>query len=436
MGAPEVLADTDHGPVDPEFSEFAMADVMAEFYDGPHATPPPADSGPVYLGIKNLTDGGRLDLSSVRHIAEADFERWTKRVTPAPGDVVFTYEATLHRYALIPEGFHGCLGRRLALIRPRRDRVDPKFLHFVLLGPEWRSTVEDRVISGATVDRIPIIDFPKFPIRLPPLPAQRRIAVVLSAFDELIEINERRIELLEDLARSLYREWFVNFRFPGHEEAKLVDSELGLVPEGWAVASIEEVAPGVTRGIAPKYADDGSWTVINQRCIRNQRVNLTPSRRHEGRVSDAKRLQFADVLINSTGVGTLGRAAILLEATDTMTADSHVTIVRASSPEFQPWFGLQLLSRESEFQGMGTGSTGQTELGRTEVGELPVAVPPAPVRQAFAECTWPLLRPIPTLARLSDALANARDLLLPRLVTGKLDISEIGLGVLEPTEVD
>ena len=196
------------------FRDLTMADVMLEFHDGPHATPPPADKGPIYLGIKNMTEAGSLDLSTIRHVSEADFPRWTKRVTPQADDLVFTYEATLHRYALIPKAFEGCLGRRVALVRPRRDVVDPKFLLFYMLGPEWRETVEDRVITGATVDRIPLVDFPTFPIRLPSLSIQRRIAGVLGAFDTLIEINERRIQLLEDLARSFYREWFVRFRHP------------------------------------------------------------------------------------------------------------------------------------------------------------------------------------------------------------------------------
>ncbi len=118
-----------------------MRDLMVEFHDGPHATPAPAAAGPVYLGIKNITDAGLLDLSDTRHIAEEDFARWTRRVTPRPGDIVFTYEATLHRYALIPDGFRGCLGRRLALIRPDHALVIPRFLHFLMLGPAWRETV-------------------------------------------------------------------------------------------------------------------------------------------------------------------------------------------------------------------------------------------------------------------------------------------------------
>jgi type I restriction enzyme S subunit len=93
-----------------------MSAVMAEFYDGPHATPPPADEGPIFLGIKNMTEDGHLDLSDIRHISEADYSTWARRVEPRSGDIVFTYEASLHRYAVLPDGFRGCLGRRVALL--------------------------------------------------------------------------------------------------------------------------------------------------------------------------------------------------------------------------------------------------------------------------------------------------------------------------------
>jgi type I restriction enzyme S subunit len=291
--------------------------------------------------------------------------------------------------------------------------------------------------TGSTVPHLNMADIRAFPVSpLPPPSAQGRIAAVLSAFDELIEINERRIELLEDFARSLYREWFVYFRFPGHEDVEFVDSELDKIPEGWCVSRINNVTSNISRGIAPKYADDGRWMVLNQRCIRNQRVTFSLTRRHEGSVSDVKQLKFGDVLINSTGVGTLGRVGMLLEETRRTTVDSHVTIVRPASPDLHPWFGLHLLCREPAFQAMGTGSTGQTELGRAAVGELPILVPPIAVLRAFGDVAWPLLRPMSTLLRCCDLLAATRDLLLPRLVSGKLDISDIDLGVLTPAEAE
>lgn len=95
-----------------------IKDYCLGIYDGPHATPQEAKDGLIFLGIKNITADGRLDFSEIRHVSEDEFPRWTRRVTPQPDDVVFTYEATLHRYAIIPEGFHGCLGRRVVLYAP------------------------------------------------------------------------------------------------------------------------------------------------------------------------------------------------------------------------------------------------------------------------------------------------------------------------------
>ena len=142
-----------------------------------------------YLGIKNITNDGQLDFSDIRHVSEQEFPKWTRRVTPQSGDVVFTYEATLHRYALIPEGFRGCLGRRVALIRPDFSHVDSRYLLYYFLSQDWRGIVESNVISGATVDRIPLEKFPYFPASLPNLAIQKEIASILSTYDDLIENN-------------------------------------------------------------------------------------------------------------------------------------------------------------------------------------------------------------------------------------------------------
>jgi len=144
-----------------------IKDLYLGLYDGPHATPKPSSSGPVFLGIKNITEDGRLDLSQIRNIAEDDFPKWTKRVLPRAEDIVFSYEATLNLYAMIPKGFRGCLGRRLALIRPDTKVVDPKFLYHYFFGEEWRNTIFKNLISGSTVDRISLINFPNFEISIP-----------------------------------------------------------------------------------------------------------------------------------------------------------------------------------------------------------------------------------------------------------------------------
>lgn len=235
-----------------KWEKVAIKDICTGIYDGPHATPPLSDTGAIFLGISNFNNG-RLDFSDIRYISEDDLPKWTKRVIPQKNDIVFSYEATLNLYAIIPEGFRGCLGRRMALLRVDETKADYKFLYYYFYSDTWRATVNENIVLGATVDRIPLIKFPDFPVELPPLETQHRIADILSAYDDLIENNQRQIKLLEEAAQRFYKEWFVDLRFPGHENTKIVDG----VPEGWRKFPLEEIAPVVTGKKDANYGDKG-----------------------------------------------------------------------------------------------------------------------------------------------------------------------------------
>lgn len=235
-----------------KWEKVAIKDICTGIYDGPHATPPLSDTGAIFLGISNFNNG-RLDFSDIRYISEDDLPKWTKRVIPQKNDIVFSYEATLNLYAIIPEGFRGCLGRRMALLRVDETKADYKFLYYYFYSDTWRATVNENIVLGATVDRIPLIKFPDFPVELPPLETQHRIADILSAYDDLIENNQKQIKLLEEAAQRLYKEWFVDLRFPGHENTKIVDG----VPEEWRKFPLEEIAPVVTGKKDANYGDKG-----------------------------------------------------------------------------------------------------------------------------------------------------------------------------------
>lgn len=239
-----------------------ISEVCQGIYDGPHATPSVSEEGAVFLGISNITPDGHLDLSSPKYIGEKDLPKWTKRVTPQEGDIVFSYEATLNLYAIIPKGFRGCLGRRMALIRPDEEKVLGKFLYYYFFSDEWRGMIAENTVIGATVDRIPLIRFPNFPVSFPPVEKQRLIMSVLSAYDDLIENNQKQIKLLEEAAQRLYKEWFVDLRFPGHENTKITDG----VPKGWKIQTLSQIAD-VVMGQSPKsefYNQNGQGLPFHQ----------------------------------------------------------------------------------------------------------------------------------------------------------------------------
>lgn len=267
-------------------------------------------------------------------------------------------------------------------------------------------------------------------VSVPDLPAQQAIADVVEAFDDLIENNRRRVEVLEEMARTIFCEWFVKFRYPGHEGVPLVDSPLGPIPEGWEAGAVRDASAVVVRGISPKYAEDGQWVVLNQRCIRDGRVSFHPSRRQERGVSDTKRIRFGDVLINSTGVGTLGRVAMYRGPSEGVTVDSHVTIARPAERFLNPWYSMSLLSKQGEIERLGTGATGQAELRKSDIEALDLVRPVTAAIDAFASVVAPLLSQVDVLLAESETLGALHDLLLPKLVTGQIDVSALDLDAL------
>jgi type I restriction enzyme S subunit len=169
-------------------------DEVATIFDGPHATPKKTASGPWFLSISSLVNG-RLELSGSAHLNQADFSRWTRRVEPRPGDVLISYETRLGEAALMPVGVRGCLGRRMALLRPL-DGIDPRFLLYAYLGADFQEEIDRRTVHGATVDRIPLNELGEWPIRIPlDRHAQESIAEVLGSIDDAIQVNRHTEEL-------------------------------------------------------------------------------------------------------------------------------------------------------------------------------------------------------------------------------------------------
>ena len=170
-------------------SERIVIKEICEVYDGPHATPKKTVDGPVYLGIDAITDDGKINAKEFAHLSEEDYIKWTKRVTPQYGDIVFSYEATLGRYALIPKDFYGCLGRRLAIIRNVSKDIDTLWLYYYFLSPEWKQFIQSKIIKGSTVNRISVEDFPTYTVPNISIKVQRKIANILSKIDEKIALN-------------------------------------------------------------------------------------------------------------------------------------------------------------------------------------------------------------------------------------------------------
>lgn len=177
---------------------------VAAIFDGPHATPAKTAEGPWYLNIASL-QAGRLRLAESAHLSHDDYQKWVRRIEPRGDDVLFSYETRLGEAALMPSGVTGCLGRRMGLLRPDITVVDPKFLLYAYLGPGFQETIRRGTVHGATVDRIPISTLPDWEIAIPSLAEQREIANVLWTLDQKIEANSNLASLALRTAETAYR---------------------------------------------------------------------------------------------------------------------------------------------------------------------------------------------------------------------------------------
>jgi type I restriction enzyme, S subunit len=321
--------------------------------------------------------------------------------------------------ALVPQGNRYLHNQRLGLV----DKIDPSILDKRFLYLLFNTgTVRGQLSGSATgtkvrhtaPERIYQVE-----VRVPrSVKEQSTIADAVLAYDNLIENNNRRIKLLEESARLLYQQWFVRLRFPGHEHTRIVDG----VPAGWERKSLDELTTFLKRGITPIYDEDADGLVINQKCVRNNWIDLDLARRQSKTVKTERLLQVGDVLVNSTGEGTLGRVAQLKAHVERCTVDTHVTIVRPKPEIGRHYFGLAIVEWEDRFAKMGRGATNQTELSPKAIGETIITVPSIQLMVRFEAFANPLYGQIVNLVFQNKKLRTARDLLLPRLMNGEITV--------------
>lgn len=254
---------------------------------------------------------------------------------------------------------------------------------------------------------------------IPDIAKQQRIAGILSKYDEAIENNNKRIKVLEQMAESLYKEWFVRFRFPGSKNVEFEDG----IPCGWTYAPIEKLASVLQRGISPVYDDDGTYAIINQKCIRTAIMDIKESQRQSKPYKKELNLQDSDTVICSTGTGTLGRVGQVYGEYENTTLDSHVTLVRTNKIVGKHYLYFALKQLQPWFMSMGIGSTNQQELYCRTIKNAKILVSSnQPLNAAFETQVEAIHKQIIILINANEILIKQRDMLLPRLMSGKLEV--------------
>ena len=360
------------------------------------------------MGISNFSNG-RLDLSNIRYISEDDLPQWTKRVTPKAHDIVFSYEATLNLYAIIPDGFYGCLGRRMALMRPDERKVDYRFLYYYMFSAEWREEIERYKVNGSTVDRIPLVSFPSFTVNLPDMATQRYIAGILSELDDKIEINNKINDNLYSQAKAIFAERFIN-----------IES----LPDGWQKGNLLDIADYLNGLAMQKFRPlDGEvgLPVLKIKELRQGSCDASselcsPSIKPEYIIHDG------DVIFSWSG-------SLLVDIWCGGTCGLNQHLFKVSSEIYGKWFYYFWTAHHLErFTAIAADKA--TTMGHIKRGELAKAEVLIPSDEDYKEISS-LMNPIFNIivANRIEArkLAELRDGLLRKLMSGEIDISEVSL---------
>lgn len=382
-----------------------LTSVCSGIYDCPHSTPQLTAEGPYVARTQDIITGiFRTD--SAAHVSWDTYQERIKRAEPHHGDLLYSREGTYFGIAAeVPAHVQVCLGQRMVLIRPDAGKVDHRFLRYWLNSPAMAAHVHGQR-DGSVAERLNLPTIRNLPVLLPTIEEQRAIASILGSLDDKIAVNEGIAATSRELGLALFAQ--------------------ALLDEDPLEAPVESVASTLTRGVAPKYSESSDdLIVLNQKCVRGGRVNLEPARLTlREKVKAPKLLLPNDVLVNSTGVGTLGRVARWTCEIDA-TVDSHITIVRFDASKVDPvCAGFAMLQAQPEIEALGEGSTGQTELSRSQLGSLEIILP-SPVRQRE------LRKKLDSLEEQADhaiaesaALAKLRDTLLPQLMSGRLRVRD------------
>ena len=371
--------------------------------------------GPKFLRITDIVPN-RIDWSSVPYceINEKDLSKYRLE----KGDIVIARTGATTGYAKrIRDDYTAIFASYLVRVRVSSE-YDSQYVGFVIESNEYKQFIQLN-LGGTAQPQANAQVLTSFPIPLPPRLTQRKIAAVLSAYDDLIENNTRRIEILEEMAAAIYREWFVEFRFPGHENVEMVESELGLIPRGWEAKQLGETCH-VIMGLSPKsefYNEAGDGLPFHQgvtdfgKRFPTDRVYCTIQ----------KRVAEADDILFSVRA-PVGRINI---ANKKIVIGRGLSAIRSKNGN-QMFLLQQLKDRFQEEDTMGSGAIFNA-IRKTDLLGIPLLTPTESMIGKFEEIINPIFAELANLILKNTNLRQTQDLLLPKLISGELDVSKLDI---------
>lgn len=320
------------------------------------------------------------------------------------------------------------LVQRCSRLRSNTPKLDQDFLRFIIGGPGFESYVIP-ITTGVNVPHISGKQILDYEFALPPLPVQERIVGILSTYDELIDNSQRRIKILETMARALYHEWFVNFRFPGHGNCSRATPERQGFPKGWQIKRLDQICRSIQDGdwIETKNQGGGDYRLLQISNIGVGEFIETGNYRYVTQET-FDRLRCNEILPDDLLVARMptpiGRGWLATRMPWRMITAVDVAIIRADTAIVHPVFLAQAWNETANLQRIAAQASGTTRLRitRRELVEMEFVIPPQDIQMQFANVVQPQRSMIQSLRQQIQNLRRTRDLLLPRLLSGQIDV--------------
>ena len=420
-------------PVD---SSIKLKDISKAIVDCEHKTAPTEASGIPSIRTTDIKNG-HIDIQNANKVSKETYREWTKRMEPRPGDLILSRETPVGEVGIIPKGTKVCLGQRTVLIRSDREKVSPRYLLYLLLTREMKHEMTCRA-EGSVVPHLNMSDIRDLKIPIPPpLQEQRPIAHILGTLDDKIELNRQMNETLEATAHAIFKSWFVDFdpvkaKLEGRkppcmdtETAELFpsafqDSSLGKIPKGWKVGTLGEIAENVRHSVKASEIDSSEYFIgLEHMPRRNIALFQWETAAKIG--SNKYRFKKGEILFGKLNphFHKVGVAPI------DGVCSTDILVIQSIDAE---WFGivLSLMSSDNFIAYTNAYSKGTT-LPRTnwnDMSRYKIALPSVEIAKKYTEFIQPIINKIIENIHQSRTLAQTRDTLLPKLLSGEIRVND------------
>ena len=405
-----------------EWKKVKLGEVTEYITDGDHQPAPKSEQGVYFIKIKDIINN-RISFDNALHVPSEYYAKLKNNRKAVKGDVLYTVVGSYGTATYVNTELPFCFERNIALLHANQE-INSYFL-YLLMSCESFYKKADALANGAAQKLISLKKLQTIEIEIPPLATQHRIATILSRYDSLIENYQKQIKLLEEAAQRLYKEWFIDLHFPGHENTNIIDG----VPEGWEKKTIDDVTCKITTGLNPRknfvlgkgsnyyvtiknMADNTLF--LDDRCDRVDNEALE-------KINKRSDLKIGDILFS--GIGTIGRVALVDIPTNNWNVSESVFTLRSNDIVTKEFLYLMLLSPDMQnYCQSNAHGAAQKGIRMADLKAYSFNLPPFGVIQKFTNLVTPTIKKVSSIRNQIRLLTEARDRLLPKLMSGEIAV--------------